>query len=232
MNPGGTVTAGTVSPGTGARRRVRRTVTAVLLGVLTMAGLTACGDSSSDSAPATSAAAGTEKASAATTAKAATGVTTTTGAATPATTAAGGSSNASDLGKQLVAAFNAAAKGDCAKAQAIGDSMDLDAQSGNFALGNFEALAVAMKDLSSSGPSEIRSDLKILADAFGALVAVYKKYGINDLSQIAAVASDPAKMAEVSAALKVMQDPKVVAANTAISAWVDKKCPGMNAGKG
>ena len=222
---GGTVSAGRVSQGLGARRRARPTVTAVLLGVLTVAGLTACGASSSDSATASSAAAGTEKASAAT------GVTTTTGAAAPAGAKAGGSSNASDLGKQLVAAFNAAAKGDCTKGPfGDDDAAGVDAQPKNFL--RIVAWAEAMKDLSSSGPSEIRSDLKIVADAFGALVAVYQKYGITDMSQVVAVASDPAKMAEVSAAMMALQDPKVVAASAATSAWAEKKCPGMNLGKG
>jgi hypothetical protein len=197
----------------------------VLLGLLTAAGLTACGGGSSDSTPAATAEAeGTT--STATKAAAAT-----TAVAAPATTASG-SSNASDLGKQLVAAFNAAAKGDCAKAKTISESMDVDAQAGNFALGNFEALAVALKDLASSGPSEIRPDLKTMSEALGTLVAAYKKFGITDLSQIAAVAADPVKMAELRAALLVMQDPKVQAATAAINAWVDKKCPGMNAGTG
>ncbi len=195
-------------------RVVRGVGTTLVIGLLALTGLTACGGGSSDGDASSSAtAAASDKVSTETSAKA-------------------GASSSSDLSNQLADSFNAAAKGDCTKAQAMSDSVNPDSSTATFDVGNFESLANAMKDAAAKGPAEIRADLKTMSEAFATMVAVYKKLGIADLTQMAKVATDPTKAAELQAAVQTMQSSQVAAASDRLDAWMKKKCPGLGGATG
>jgi len=196
-------------------RRARTAGAALLLGAVSLAGLTACGGSSGDSA-------GTD-AESETTVAAKAGETATTAEAS---SGSGSAASADDLSKALLDAMNAVAKGDCAKAEAVVKRMDDSLMSGD--LPDMKALAAGMQEVAAKGPSDIKADMKIFADALGQIASTFEKLGVSDLSNIGQIASDPAKMAELEKTSAMMEDPKVSAASDRIDAWIDKKCPGLN----
>jgi hypothetical protein len=212
------------------RRRARRAV--LIAAVFALGGLTACGggsDSGSDTASSTKGSglsiSGDDSATTATSAASAEQAKTPTTVAskTSTTVAAKSSAGSADVGGDLTAAFNAVAKGDCSRAKTIADRID----STDASAASLTALADAMKKAAAEGPSEIRPDLKVFADAMGKLVAVYAKYNLDDPSKIADIANDPTKVAELQAAAAAMDDPAVQKASDKIEAWISARCPGL-----
>jgi len=207
------------------RRRPGRMV--VVAGVLAVSLLGACGGGSDTTTEARSS--GTKGSglsvsgdSESTTSAAASATTATKGSAAPATSAATkGTANASDVGDDLTAAFNAVGKGDCTRAQTIADRID----SADVSTGSLTKLAEGLKKAAANGPSEIRPDLKVFSDAMGKLVTVYAKYGLDDPTKIASIANDPAKVAELQAAAAAMDDPAVQKASDNIEKWISARCP-------
>jgi hypothetical protein len=127
----------------------------------------------------------------------------------------------------MVAAFNAVAKGDCAKAKSIGDSID-GGDDPTAALTQFGDLGKALDKLASSGPSELRGDFATLSKAFGSMAKALDELGVDDPSKLASVMNDPAKAAKLEELGKQLDSAEVDAAGENIDKWVDTKCPGLD----
>ena len=93
---------------------------------------------------------------------------------------------------------------------------------------SISALSDAIKKAAANGPSDIRPDLKVFADAIGKVATVYAKYGLDDPSKIASISNDPAKLAELQTASAAMSDPAVQKASDNIEKWINARCPGLS----
>jgi hypothetical protein len=193
--------------------------------LVAMLGVAACGSSSGDAAGSsdttTAAASGTTAAGAAadTTAKA---------AAADTTVKASSGGSGESIAEGMVAAFKAVEKGDCAKAKSIGDSLDASAGfTGEDASKQMGDVADAMDKLASSGPSELRADFGVMAKAFATLTKAYDELGLGDPAKMAEVMKDPAKAQQLTELGALMDGTEFTAASDNISAWMDKKCPGL-----
>lgn len=181
-------------------------------------GLAACGGSSDGSSSATTAA-GASSTAAATSASSASSGAATTAASSGSSTAGSGAG-----ADKMVAAFAAVEKGECDKATSIGDEMDA---SGGSDFASFKDLGQGLARLAETGPSELRADFATMSTTFGELVKVYEEFGLEDADKAAEAAKDPDKAARIMAASESMDSAEFTAASERISAWLEKRCPGM-----
>jgi hypothetical protein len=222
----------------------RRSWAAAVLAAAVSVSLVACGDdsgsTSSTVAATTSVASGSATTAkpasgSATTAKPAAGSATTAaaGSATTAKPAAGGGSSggssAAQAASDVVAAVNAVAKGDCAKADRLLSAID-DASEITNGGDWFEEFASAFDKLASSGPSEVRADFAVVAKALSATAKELAAIDLSDPDKAAEALGDPKTADAIEAVQKALSDSEVVdAAFDRIDVWVGKKCPGLGA---
>jgi hypothetical protein len=75
--------------------------------------------------------------------------------------------------------------------------------------------------LADEAPEEIRSDLQVLADAYGEMIAAFEDLGLQPGETPSA-----ADAAEYQQALAALATPEVAAASERLSAWTDENCSG------
>jgi hypothetical protein len=82
----------------------------------------------------------------------------------------------------------------------------------------------AFEDMVKASPSEIRSDMQVIADALISWVTELEKVGVNlnDPSSFARL--DPAKLQQLENASKKLEDPKVEAAFDKVDKFFTSKC--------
>jgi hypothetical protein len=98
------------------------------------------------------------------------------------------------------------------------DTLDLDPSAKPADLKTaFSTVAKDVKTLADKAPSEIKADVKLVADAIGTLNTTLAKYDYDFVK----VAADPSAIKSFEA----MGDAKFEAASERVETWIQKNCP-------